>query len=119
MAPTSIVIEAVAFVDVVVVAAAAVVVVTIVVAFDNGVVAIVRLVVAVVVINDLVAFVVVVVVVVIDTVLPKWQAVAFLQFEIIRNIPNLFDNSVQLKGSLFRLFHLKIVCSSEKHKKCF
>lgn len=116
MAPTSIVIEAVAFVDVVVVAAAAVVVVTIVVAFDNGVVAIVRLVVAVVVINDLVAFVVVVV---IDTVLPKWQAVAFLQFEIIRNIPNLFDNSVQLKGSLFRLFHLKIVCSSEKHKKCF
>ena len=104
MAPTSIVIEAVAFVDVVVVAAAAVVVVTIVVAFDNGVVAIVRL---------------VVVVVVIDTVLPKWQAVAFLQFEIIRNIPNLFDNSVQLKGSLFRLFHLKIVCSSEKHKKCF
>ena len=100
----------------VVVAAAAVVVVTIVVAFDNGVVAIVRLVVAVVVINDLVAFVVVVV---IDTVLPKWQAVAFLQFEIIRNIPNLFDNSVQLKGSLFRLFHLKIVCSSEKHKKCF
>ena len=118
MAPTSIVIEAVAFVDVVVVAAAAVVVVTIVVAFDNGVVAIVRLVVAVVVINDLVAFVVVVVVV-IDTVLPKWQAVAFLQFEIIRNIPNLFDNSVQLKGSLFRLFHLKIVCSSEKHKKCF
>ena len=116
MAPTSIVIEAVAFVDVVVVSAAAVVVVTIVVAFDNGVVAIVRLVVAVVVINDLVAFVVVVV---IDTVLPKWQAVAFLQFEIIRNIPNLFDNSVQLKGSLFRLFHLKIVCSSEKHKKCF
>ena len=116
MAPTSSVIEAVAFVDVVVVAAAAVVVVTIVVAFDNGVVAIVRLVVAVVVINDLVAFVVVVV---IDTVLPKWQAVAFLQFEIIRNIPNLFDNSVQLKGSLFRLFHLKIVCSSEKHKKCF
>ena len=116
MAPTSIVIEAVAFVDVVVVAAAAVVVVTIVVAFDNGVVAIVRLFVAVVVINDLVAFVVVVV---IDTVLPKWQAVAFLQFEIIRNIPNLFDNSVQLKGSLFRLFHLKIVCSSEKHKKCF